>query len=193
MLSLLLAAPFIYTYWVEPCSRKETACLETDTLLADWALEAWQRASGGRIEFQKVREREDAQIRIHWASPHDGVYGEARPAIINGKRGSVIRILPDTAQFSKRISEAAAKDPLLRDAIVYLTCLHESGHALGLRHTGAFDDIMYTFGYGGDILEYFERYRRKLKSREDTREHSGVSAQDQARLLRLLDSLPELR
>ena len=28
--------------------------------------------------------------------------------------------------------EPGAKDALMRDAVVYLTCLHETGHALGL-------------------------------------------------------------
>ena len=55
----------------------------------------------------------------------------------------------------------------LRDTIVYLTCLHESGHALGLVHTRAFADIMYSFQYGGDITAYFERYRVQLKMRAD--------------------------
>ena len=77
-------------------------------------------------------------------------------------------------------------DRLLRDAIVYLTCLHESGHALGLSHTKAFADIMYSFQYGGDIDEYFGRYRRKLQTRADIAKNSGMSAEDRARLLEIL-------
>jgi len=77
------------------------------------------------------------------------------------------------------------KDALLRDAIVYLTCLHETGHALGLAHTAAFADIMYSFQYGGDIPEYFGRYRRLLTSRKDIRKHSGMSADDRRRLVEL--------
>ena len=61
-------------------------------------------------------------------------------------------------------------DRLLRDAIVYLTCLHESGHALGLSHTAVFADIMYSFQYGGDIEEYFGRYRRKAGNARRHRE-----------------------
>jgi predicted Zn-dependent protease len=70
----------------------------------------------------------------------------------------------------------------MRDAIVYLTCVHETGHALGLRHTAEFADIMYSFQYGGDIPAYFERYRRLLGKRDDIALHSGVSDADRAAL-----------
>jgi hypothetical protein len=105
---------------------------------------------------------------------------------VGGKRGAEIYVLPDMRFLGKEVAEAAGADPLLRDAIVYLTCLHESGHALGLPHTARFDDIMYSFGYGGDIREYFGRYRRKLSLRNDIRKHSGVSNADRERLVRLL-------
>ena len=42
---------------------------------------------------------------------------------------------------------------------------------------------MYSFQYGGDIDEYFGRYRRKLTVREDIRKYSGISPADRARLL----------
>jgi hypothetical protein len=70
----------------------------------------------------------------------------------------------------------------MRDAIVYLTCLHESGHALGLAHTRSFADIMYSFQYGGDITAYFQRYRVLLKTRADIPAHSGISDADRVAL-----------
>ena len=73
-------------------------------------------------------------------------------------------------------------DSLMRDVIVYLTCLHETGHALGLRHTDVFEDIMYSFQYGGDIPEYFGRYRRKIQSREDISKNAGMSEADRKHL-----------
>jgi predicted Zn-dependent protease len=76
-------------------------------------------------------------------------------------------------------------DPLLRETIVYLTCLHETGHALGLAHTAAFADIMYSFQFGGDIAEYFGRYRRQLSARQDIRKHSGMSEDDRMRINQL--------
>jgi len=181
------------TYWGEPCQRAETTCQTKDPELADWAMEAWQRETAGKITFRKVERREDAQIRFHWAEGAGGLYGEARPIVVNGKRGAVIHVLPDTAHLGKEIAQSASADPLLRHAIVYLTCLHESGHAIGMEHTSAFDDIMYSFRYGGDIREYFLRYRRKLASRDDIRRNSGVSPEDRKRASAGVEAWFELR
>ena len=166
-------------YWVEPCAGAGRQCQPGDPELAAWALEAWQAASGGELTLEKSVDREAAQIRVYWTTGHDGLYGEARPIVVNGQRGAEVYVLPPPANETGR-------DPLLRDAIVYLTCLHETGHALGLAHTADFDDIMYSFEFGGDIPEYFARYRRRLSRRADIRTHSGMSAADRQRLRRLL-------
>jgi hypothetical protein len=169
-----------YSYWVEPCSQPESGCQTNDPDLAAWALEAWQKASGGAIEASRVSDPRHARIRIFWATAEQGLYGEARPVLVDGLRGAEVYVRP--APFR------TGDDKLLRDAIVYLTCLHESGHALGLPHTAAFDDIMYSFQYGGDIKEYFGRYRRKLQARDDIHKNSGMSEADRKRLLDVLDS-----
>jgi hypothetical protein len=39
---------------------------------------------------------------------------------------------------------------------------------------------MYSFRYGGDITEYFGRYRRLLKTRGDIAKHAGISDADRA-------------
>jgi hypothetical protein len=159
-----------YTYWIEPCERQESVCQPDDPQLAEWAMAAWQSAAPGAIQLQAVKDREHARVRLYWATSEQGLYGEARPILVDGKRGAEVYVRPAPLD--------AQADKLLRDAIVYLTCLHETGHALGLPHTASFDDIMYSFQYGGDIPEYFARYRRKLTTRQDIRKYSGLSESD---------------
>lgn len=177
-------------YYVEPCARPDTACHADDPQLAQWAMEAWQKAAGGALKLERVNRREDAQIRILWEGGLGGQYGETVPIVVAGKRGAEVHVRPDMTQLGPDIAAATRTDSLLRDAIVYLTCLHESGHALGLPHTGAFADIMYTFQLGGDISEYFGRYRRKLSARADISKNSGLSEADRSRLADIVRSEP---
>ena len=174
-----------YVYWVQPCSTelsRESGCEAADAELAQWAIEAWKTAGGGRLRFRKTPQEQQARIRIYWAPANLKLYGEARPIVVNGKPGAAVYIRPDLTQLGARIDAVGRADRLFRHTIVYLTCLHETGHALGLPHSASFDDIMYSFGHGGDIQEYFARYRRKLSTRDDIRKHSGISPSDQNRL-----------
>ena len=164
-------------YWVQPCAAGRKDCIAGDEDLARWAFEAWQAASGGRLHLVETKDREKALIRLIWATEEQGLYGETVPLQVGNRRGAQI-FVHDTVE--------GIKDGLLRATIVYLTCLHESGHALGLPHTAEFADIMYSFQYGGDIPEYFGRYRRKLAVREDIRRNSGISAADRRALLEQL-------
>jgi len=152
-----------------------------DRQLAEWALDAWHRAAGGGLRFVPAEEPA-ALVRLYWAGPRGGQYGEMRPLTVDGKAGAAVFIRPDMASLGAAIATRAARDPLLRDSIVYLTCVHELGHALGLEHTSDFLDIMYSFGNGGDIVEYFGRYRRQLRSRDDIAQVSGLSVADVARI-----------
>jgi Matrixin len=150
-------------YWVEPCAwPAEMGCKGGDPDLAQWAMEAWQAASDGKLHVERTAEKNQAILKIYWVSRRAGLYGETR--------GGDVFVRPDPGEG------------LLREATVYLTCLHETGHALGLGHTANFDDIMYNFQYGGDIAEYFARYARKLERREDIRKHPGMSQNDRKRL-----------
>ncbi|HKE23302.1 MAG TPA: matrixin family metalloprotease [Bryobacteraceae bacterium] len=174
LLSSLLPAASL-RYWISPCSRPETECRSDDAELAQWAMEAWQRESAGALILTKTDNQMHAQIRFYWASRHEQLYGETKPIVVDGLRGGEIHVLPSVVPASER-------DRLLRDAIVYLTCVHESGHALGLEHTANFADIMYSFQYGGDIGEYFGRYRRELAGRGDIHRRSGISDTDRRQL-----------
>ncbi len=171
---ILLALLF---YWVQPCApHAESKCQGGDPQLAEWAAQAWQQASGGSLTLTRVKEEQKAHIRLYWAGAREGLYGEARPIMVDGKRGAEVYVRP----------AESTDDWLLRDTVVYLTCLHETGHALGLAHTANFDDIMYSFQFGGDIPEYFGRYRRKLNARQDIRKYSGMSEADKRSLRQVL-------
>ena len=157
---------------------------KTDTELAAWALRAWENALGGVLKFEQAAE-DDALVRVHWVAPNFGMYGEMRPLLVRGRRGAAVYIRPDTNALGDEIARMAKADPLLRETIVYLTCVHELGHALGLEHTAAYADIMYFFGFGGDIPGFFTRYRKQLKSRADIATVSGISADDLRRVRQL--------
>ena len=107
---------------------------------------------------------------------------------MGGEIRTFVYITPSVEGQGPGDDTVTMEDPLLRDAIVYLTCVHELGHAVGLGHTSEFEDIMYSFGFGGDIVNYFMRYRLRLQDRSDIDRNSGLSANDRATLLRLYEN-----
>ena len=117
-------------YWIEPCTRPETSCQKADVQLAEWAFAAWQAASDGKLRLEKTDQLSRANIRLHWADSEQGQYGETRPFVTDGMRGAEVFVRPDLRAMGPEIFSAATQDSLLRDTIVYLTCLHETGHAL---------------------------------------------------------------
>ena len=178
----------VVTYFIAaPIEEAEARPADTD--LALWAFESWQRAAGGKLKFVEAAAEAEALVRLYWVPAAGGQYGEMRPLEVRGRRGAAVYIRPDTSALGSEIATRAGLDPLFRETIVYLTCLHELGHALGLSHTAEFEDVMYFFGFGGDIGEFFGRYRRTLRERDDIRGSSGLSAGDLAKLEELYGSL----
>ena len=153
----------------------------SDRELAQWALQAWQKSAANGIRFTASAES-SALIRVYWAGPEGGEFGETRPILVGGKEGAAVFIRPDIDSLGPEIARRATADALLRDSIVYLTCVHELGHALGLAHTRDFHDIMYYFGFGGDVVDYFGRYRSQIHTRNDIATVSGLSEGDVNRI-----------
>jgi hypothetical protein len=158
---------------------------QSDKDLAKMALAAWTRESGGKLRFVEAKSKDDALLRIRWISSHEGLFGETQRAIVKGQVGAVVNVMPEVSQLGEPLSSRAVSDALLRETIVYLTCVHELGHAVGLNHTRNFEDIMYSFAYGGDFVAYFMRYRSRLQTREDIAKFSGLSGRDIEILLSL--------
>ena len=157
---------------------------EADHELASWALQAWERSAGGVLRFEPAPESE-ALLRVYWVPASFGQYGEMRPLLVGGRRGAAVYIRPDTDALGEEIGLRAREDPLFRDTVVYLTGLHELGHALGLSHTARYADVMYFFGFGGDITGFFARYRDRLESRGDIAGLAGLSDGDRTQLAAL--------
>jgi hypothetical protein len=154
-----------------------------DGELAVYALQAWARESGNRLKFVQAKSEAESLLRVRWIAAGEGRFGEMQR--IDGKDGATVFISPSVSSMGEPFASRAARDRLFRDTIVYLTCVHEIGHGLGLSHTSNFEDIMYYFGYGGDFAAYFLRYRNKLQSRNDIPRFSGLSANDIAVLKKL--------
>ena len=166
------------TYFIAAGSR-DSGNREGDRTLAQWALEAWGAQADPPVSFVPGPEG-SAMIRIYWVPAGGGLYGEMRARRIEGRRGADIFVAPDTDGLGPDIAEVARRDSLFRDTVVYLTCVHELGHAFGLLHTSAFPDIMYSFQFGGDFISYFSRFRGQLEERTDIPKATPLSGGDRS-------------
>lgn len=164
------------TYHIDE-GAPESGFRAEDRDLALWALEAWADQTDPALTLVPAQ-ADEAFIRIHWVRADEGLYGEARLQMIAGRPVADVYVRPDIRGLGPDIEAEAARDPLFRDVIVYLTCVHEFGHAFGLPHTRSFADIMYSFQFGGDFVGYFQRFRNQFERREDIPAASPFSVAD---------------
>jgi len=159
--------------WVDP-----TGAPSGGDALVVRAMTTWTAAADGRFRLERSAARESSAIRVHFFT-RDWRYGmtQARPDPVTG-------LLTEAEVV---VAADADGDALDHQIVVYLTALHELGHAIGLSHSSDINDIMYLFRLPGDGERFFGAYRRRLRSADDIGSPSapGLSAED----IRLLRSL----
>src|SRR5947209_12394398 len=99
-------------YWVEPCTAAENVCHAGDPELAQWAMEAWQAASAGKLTLEKTASREKAHIRLYWSGGTPGLYGEAQPIVVEGVRGAEVYVVTPDQGGDALLREWTARTPL---------------------------------------------------------------------------------
>jgi len=161
--------------WVDPLHAPPAG-----DALVEKAMRTWTTAAAGRFTLERIVD-DGAPLRVHFMSA-DYRYGVTAPRV-NPQSGRI-----DHAEVA--VAADAGRDALERRIIVYLTALHEIGHALGLEHTDDITSIMYLFRLPGDGDRFFGTYRERLKSADDIGSASatGLSPDDVTTLRKLYDA-----
>ena len=128
--------------------------------LVERAMKAWTEAAGRRIHLDRISDVDGSALRVHFVAG-DNVYGEARPRVDRAS-GAIVE-----ADVHINANLASLGDRMDQRIVLYLTALHELGHALGLPHTDDFSTSMYSFRRPDDGERYFGAYRARVRSADE--------------------------
>lgn len=142
------------------------------------AFSTWSDAAEGAFRFVETSEFPATGIRVRFVRS-DQSFGETMP-YLDDRTGRIVRA--DVVVTTERPG-----DETYKLMVLYLTALHEVGHALGLPHTDDFRTIMYQFKRPADPDRYFLAYRRLIESTRDigAENATGLAPADRAALRRL--------
>jgi len=161
--------------WIDPRNAPPSGAM-----LVQQAMKTWTDAAAGRVALEPAPRVDGADVRVRFLGG-DGIYGETMPHV-DARTGMIV-------DAEVIINSDPPDDPLLQRIVIYLTALHELGHALGLDHTDDFSTIMYRFRRPDDGARYFGAYRQRLRSMDDVASASatGLAPADIAALRLLYD------
>ncbi|HEY7287121.1 MAG TPA: matrixin family metalloprotease [Vicinamibacterales bacterium] len=152
-----------------------------DSDLATWALREWERNSRGFLQFERTSDEAEGLLRLYWLPRAATNIGQAGRFMSQGRIRAMVVIRPNMETWPETVRTTIKRDPLLRDTIVYLICLHEIGHALGLAHSSGPDDVMRE-GETASNVAWFQRFRPRVTARAEIPTTPWLSSNDVARL-----------
>ena len=143
------------------------------------AVKTWAGAAHGHVVLTMTKAEREAAVRVVFIDDRSR-YGETAPRV--DRTGSIV-----SADIA--INAVLGGDVLDQRIILYLTALHELGHALGMAHTDNFGDIMYAFRLPRDGERYFGAFRRRVAGVADigSATSTGLSRDDLAALQKLYE------
>lgn len=112
------------------------------------AMNEWASASNGKIRWTRASDPSSADITVQWNSRVNGSEpesGETRTRFGVGPEG--YRVITHASISIVTMPNGAA----VTDAEMRKICLHEIGHALGLKHSSNTGDIMYWQSNGAQL------------------------------------------